>query len=142
MENLIEIQIIEAVKKMLAGRVNEVLSNWQTIIPLFEFSHFQGMTAVVPVVGLISCERSEKERIIQIDAYSLTVSLSVPETPESELYCYGYSAAVDKAMKENPTLGGIVDRAIINGKKFVPPKKANCGQDWELIITLRITVEC
>ena len=141
MENLIEVQIVEAVRGLLVGRVNEILNNWQNLIPLFEFSHFHGMTAVVPTIALNSCERSEKERIIQIDAYSLTVSLSVPETPESELYCYGYSAAVDKAIKENPTLGGVVDRAVINGKKFIPPKRANCGQDWELIISLRITAE-
>jgi len=141
MENLIEVQIIEAVRGLLKGRVNEILNNWQNLIPLFEFSNFQGMTAVVPVVGLISCERSEKERIIQVDAFTLTISITVPETQDSELFCYGYSAAVDKAMKENPTLGGIVDRAVITGKKFVPPKKANCGQDWELVISLRITVE-
>ncbi len=141
MENLIELQILEAVRGLLTGRVNEVLNNRQSLIPLFEFSFFQGMTAVVPVVTLSSCERTEKERIIQVDAYSLSISLSIPETPESELYCYGYSVAVDKAMKENPTLGGIVDKAVVSGKKFVPPKKANCGQEWEVVITLRITKE-
>ena len=112
MENLIEVQIIEAVRGLLKGRVNEILNNWQNLIPLFEFSNFQGMTAVVPVVGLISCERSEKERIIQVDAFTLTISITVPETQDSELFCYGYSAAVDKAMKENPTLGGIVARSV------------------------------
>jgi len=141
MENLIEVQIIEAVKKLLTGRVNEVLSNWQSIIPLFEFSDYQGMTAVVPVVGLISCERTEKERIIRVDAFALTISITVTETADSELFCYAYSAAVDKVVRENPTLGGIVDRAVVSGKKYVPPKKANCGQGWEVVITLRITAE-
>ena len=141
MEKLIEVQIVEAVRGLLVGRVNEVLSNWQTIIPLFEFSEYQGMTAVVPVVGVISCERSEKERIIRVDAFALTIAITVPETADSELFCYAYGSAVDKVVRENPTLGGIVDRAVVSGRKYTPPKKANCGQGWEVVISLRITVE-
>ena len=36
---------------------------------------------------------------------------------------------------------GVADRVTITNKKYVPPKKANCGMDWELIISMRITVE-
>jgi hypothetical protein len=90
---------------------------------------------------MAGCEQSEKERIIRLDVYMLTVAFSLPEIPESELYCYAYSAAVAKALNEDVTLGGIVDRVSITGKKYVPPKKAGCGQGWELIISLRITVE-
>jgi len=140
-EKLIELQIISAVKDILLGRVNEVLGEWQFIIPIFEFSEYQGRTAVVPVISLASCERTEKERIIRLDAYTLTITLTLQETPETELYCYAYTAAVCKALKENPTLGGIADRAEITGKKYVPPKKLNCGNDWEVVITLRVTVE-
>jgi hypothetical protein len=83
----------------------------------------------------------EKERIIILDAYSLSITFSLPETPESELFCYAYSAAVCKALQENPTLGGVADRAVMIAKKYIPPKKINCGQGWELVLTLRITVE-
>jgi hypothetical protein len=38
-------------------------------------------------------------------------------------------------------LGGIVDKAVITGKKYNPPKFQNCGEGWELVITLRITIE-
>jgi hypothetical protein len=137
----IEQKIIEAIRGLLTGRVNEVLENWQFLIPLFEISEFQGMSAVVPVISLSGCERTEKERIIRLDAYSMTISFTLHETPESELYCYGYSAAVCKALKENPTLGGVVDSVAVTGKKYTPPKKAYGGNEWEVVLTLRITVE-
>jgi len=138
---IIEEAITGAIKQLLAGRVNEVLNNWQGLIPLFEFSNYQGMTAVVPVVALVSCERTEKERIIFLDAYSLTITLNVPGNEDSELFCYGYTAAVCKALGENPTLGGVADRVTVSGKKYVPPKAVNCGQDWQVVISLRVTVE-
>jgi hypothetical protein len=48
---------------------------------------------------------------------------------------------VCKALGENPTLGGIVDRAVVTAKKYTPPKKAYGGNEWEVVISLRITVE-
>jgi hypothetical protein len=110
-------------------------------IPLIEFGNYTGSTAIVPVISLVTCERSEKERIVLQDAYSLTITFDVPDIPESELFCYTYSAGVCKALGENTTWDSAVERAVITSKKFVPPKKTNCGQDWELVITLRITVE-
>jgi len=137
----IEQRIIEAVRKLLSGQVNEILSKWEFLIPVVEFSNFANRHTVVPVVSLVSCERTEKERIIRLDAYSLSISFSLPETQETELYCYGYASAVCKAIGENPTLGGVVDRAVISGKKYIQPKKPGCGEDWEMVISLRVTVE-
>ena len=136
----IEQQIIDAVRKMLTGRVNELLGDAEFVIPLIEFGNYSG-NVVVPAATLFSCERSEKERIIKLDAYSLTITFTLPETPDSELHCYVYAWAVCKAFEENITLGGVVDRAVISGKKYIQPKKANCGQGWEVVLTLRITVE-
>jgi len=141
MSEFVEQKIIEAVKELLTGRVNEVLGNWQFMFGIFEDSEFKSNTSIVPVVKLSGCERTEKERIICINAYSLTISLTVPETADSEFFCYGYSSAISKALGENPTLGGIVNRAIVTDTKYIPPKVANCGQDWQVIITLRVTVE-
>jgi hypothetical protein len=45
------------------------------------------------------------------------------------------------ALKENPTLGGVVDRAGVTGKKYTPPKKPHCGEGWGITITLRVMVE-
>jgi hypothetical protein len=141
MKVFIEQQIIEAVRKLLSGRVNEILSKWEFLIPVVEFSNFANRHTVAPAVSLVSCERTEKERIIRLDAYSLSISFTLPETQETELYCYGYAAAVYKAIGENPTLGGVVDRAVISSKKYSQPKKPGCGEDWEMVITLRVTVE-
>ena len=55
--------------------------------------------------------------------------------------CYAYAGAVGKAVFDDSTLGGIVDRVVITGKKFVPPKSTHCGDGWGLVISLRITVE-
>jgi hypothetical protein len=137
----IEQEILTAVKRMLTGRVNELLGTVQYAIPIVEIGNYAGATVVSPTVVLASCERSEKERIIKLDAYSLTLTFALPETPDSEIHCYVYAWAVCKALEDNSTLGGVVDKAVITGKKYIKPNKADCGQGWEIILTLRITVE-
>jgi len=137
----IEQQIIDAVRKLLAGKVNEKLNNWNFFFPLIEFSAYSGSNAIAPVISLSSCELTEKERIIRQEAYSLTITFSVPETTDSELSCYAYANAFGFVLNEDVTLGGVADRAVITSKKYVPPKKPNCGIEWETIITLRVTVE-
>jgi len=140
-EDLIEHQIIVAVRYVLKERINQVLLDIRFPIPPVEFMDYCGDSAVTPIVTLSLCERTEKERIIRLDAYSITVTFTLPETPESEKYCYVYSGAVSRAVYDNPTLGGIADRAVITGKKYLSPKKANCGEGWRLEITMRVTVE-
>jgi hypothetical protein len=137
----IEQEIKNAVQRLLTGRVNELLGTVQYATPIVEIGNYGGGSVVVPVVSLASCERSEKERIIKLDAYSLTITFSLADTPDSELHCYVYAWAVCKALEENSTLGGIVDRAVIIGKKYIQPKKLNCGQELELVLNLRVTVE-
>jgi hypothetical protein len=137
----IEQQIINAVRKLLTGKVNEKLNNWNFFFPLIEFSNYGGASAIVPVISLSSCEQSEKERVIRQDAYTLTITFSVPETADSELSCYAYANVFGIVLGEDVTLGGVADRAVITNKKYVPPKKPNCGMEWELVITLRVTVE-
>jgi len=139
MEKFIEQRIIEAVKNLLTGRVNEIFSNYDVLTPIIEFGKYN--SAVVPVITLNSCETTEKERIIRLDAYSLSITFSVPDSPDSEIFCYGYNHVFCKALNENPTLGGVVDRAVVTSKKYTPPKVAGCGQEWQVVITLRITVE-
>ena len=141
MKDLVEPRIIEAVRKLLCGRVNEMLGEMECPIPLIDFSDYRGGAVVVPVINLVSCERTEKERIIRLDAYSLTITFSLHEMPESELHCYAYSGAVSRAFYDDPTLGGVADKAEITGKKYIQPKKPNCGEGWELVISLRLTVE-
>jgi len=141
MENFIELQIIDAVRGLLLGKVNELLGDLGFFIPLIEFGNYNGTDVVVPMVSLSTCERSEKDRLILLDAYSVSITFSLPDTEENEFNCYAYSAVVGKALELNPTLGGIVERAVITGKKYIEPKKQGCGQEWQLNITLRVTVE-
>jgi hypothetical protein len=90
---------------------------------------------------LSTCERSEKERIIRLDAYTLTITLNIPEHPEGERNCYAYASSVATALQENPTLGGIASRAVLAGKKYTPPKQSGTREGWAVILTLRLTVE-
>ena len=139
--NFIEQQIIKAVRELLSGRVNEIFKDWELLVPVIEFGNIGSRFAAAPVVSLSGCERSEKERILLIDAYSLSISLTLQEHEEGELYCYAYASAFEKALGEDVTLGGIVNRAVITGKKYMPPKNLHCGEGWGLFLTLRITVE-
>ena len=137
----IEEQIISAIRDVLKERINSMLCNMRFSVPPIEFGDYHGGTAVVPVISLSTCERTEKERIIRLDAYSVTVNFTLPDTPESENQCYAYSGAVSKAIYDNPTLSGVADRAVVVGKKYLSPKKPNCGDGWQLVISIRITVE-
>ena len=137
----IEQKIINAVKKLLIGNFNAYLLQLDYQIPVVEFGIFRGVNVIAPLISLASCEQSEKERIVKQDVYSMSVTFPVLDTVESELFCYAYADAFCKALGDDVTLGGVADRAVITAKKYVPPKKANCGMEWELIIFLRVTVE-
>jgi hypothetical protein len=136
----IEEILLNSVKSLLAGRVNELLGKMEYPIPPIEFGTYRG-SSVVPVISLSTCERNEKERIIRLDAYTLTITLSIPEGPDSERNCYAYAASVITALGEDPTLGGVVDWAELTGKKYSPPKYAGTGADWGITLTLRAAVE-
>jgi hypothetical protein len=137
----IEEKILNSVKKFLSGQVNELLGEIEYPIPPIEFGNYWGGSVIAPVIALSTCERTEKERIIRLDAYTLTITFTVPEYPEGKRNCYAYASSVDTALRENPTLGGIVDRVILTGKKYIPPKQSGTGDDWTVVLTVRIVVE-
>jgi hypothetical protein len=141
MDLYIEEKLLNSVKKLLLGRVNELLRETEHPIPPIEFGSYRGGSVVVPVISLSACERSEKERIVRLDAYTLTVTFTVPEWPEGERNCYAYASTVAAALKENPILGGVVDRAELAGKKYAPPKQSGTGGEWELELKIRVLVE-
>ena len=141
MKDFVETRIIKAIRGLLTGRVNEILRDDEFTVPIIEIGEYGCGYAVAPVIALSSCEKTEKERIIRLDAYSITITFDLPETFEAESQCYAYTAAVCMALKENPTLGGIADRAVVTGEKYTAPKKPHCGEGWRLAISLRVTVE-
>jgi hypothetical protein len=137
----IEEILLNSVKKLLSGRVNELLGDMEYPIPPVEFGSYRGGSIVSPVITLSTCERSEKERIVRLDAYTLTIAFTLPEHPAGERNCYAYTAAIGRALSEDPALGGAAGRAVLTGKKYTPPKQNGTGGDWEVILTLRVTVE-
>jgi hypothetical protein len=142
----IEENIINSVKKLFSGRVNELLGETEFPIPPVEFGSYRGGSVVSPVIGISTCERTEKERIIRLDAYSLTIAFTVPEHPSDqrsvgERNCYAYASTVATALLENPTLGGAASRAVLTGKKYSPPKHPGTEEGWEVTLTLRVTLE-
>jgi hypothetical protein len=137
----IEENIINSVKTVLSGRVNELLGETEYPIPPVEFGDYRGGSVVVPVIGLSTCERSEKERIIRLDAYTLTITFAVPEHPEGERNCYAYAGVVATALRENPTLGGMAERAVLAGKKYAPPKHPGAGEEWEVELKIHVLVD-
>jgi hypothetical protein len=141
MKDFVEQRIKAAVRRLLSGQVNELLGEMESPIPPVEIGNYRGGSAVVPVIALSACERTEKERIIRLDAYTLTIAFAVPEHADSELLCYAYAAAVDRALAEDPALGGVAERAVLTGKKYVEPKTPQCGDCWNVVLTLRITAE-
>jgi hypothetical protein len=141
----IEEILLNSVKKLLTGRVNELLAETEYPIPLIEFGGCRGGSAVVgacrPATALSTCERSEKERIIRLDAYTLAITFTVPEHPDGERNCYAYAGAVAAALLDNPTVGGIASRAELTGETYAPPKQSGAGGDWGVTLTLRLIVE-
>ena len=141
MKEFVEQRIISAVRNLLNVQVNNYLKELQFVVPLVELGNYSGADVVSPVVSLSVCEQTEKERIIRQEVYSVTITFNLPETMESELHCYAYSGAVAKALYDNPTLGGVVNRAVVTGKKYNFPKKQHNGEGYGLVVTLRLTVE-
>jgi len=137
----IEQKIINAIKSLLTGKFNEYLREFNFQIPVVEFGIFRGVNVIAPLISLSSCEQTEKERIVKQDTYSVTVTFPVLDTVESELFCFAYADAFSKTLGDDVTLGGVADRSVITNKKYMPPKKTGCGMDWEVVISLRITVE-
>jgi hypothetical protein len=137
----IEEKLLNSLKKLLSGRVNELLGETEYPIPPIEFGSYRGGSVVSPAIALSACERSEKERIVRLDAYTLTITFAVPEHPEGERNCYAYASSVATALGEDPALGGVADRVELTGKKYTPPKHPGTGEGWEIVLTLRIIVE-
>jgi hypothetical protein len=133
----VEERILGAVWVLVLDGVNDELLKMDDDVPELEMRGgcLAGAAYVKhPVrgtVGLEAVERTEKERIVRLDAYRVIVTLNA-----SERYCYRYAYALEKAIENDVTLGGIVERVLFEKKVY---KKTLNGMD--AVFTLRITVE-
>jgi hypothetical protein len=132
----VEERIIGAVWELLLCGVNEVLGSIDDDVPLLERrgSAIAGDYAKRPVsgsVGLVKVERTEKERIVRLDAYRVVVTINA-----SERDCYRYAYALEKAIENDVTPGGVAENVLFEKKVYAP--KTHLA---EAAFTLRITVE-
>jgi hypothetical protein len=137
----IEEELLGYFFRILDDRVNNTLEELELKVPRLEIGGRSMREAVCPDIYITGCERTEKERIIRMDGYSVTLTFPVPESDEADLYCYAYAAAFEKALDANPSLSGFASRAVITGKKYIRPKKPGCGEEWKLVLSVRVTVE-
>ena len=139
----VEEMIVNGVKRLLVKDVNKLLEGLDFHVPCFEFGNHGGREAVVPGVALSSCERTEKERVVFVDAYAVEITVPVEDIwgCDGERLVFSYGAAIDGAVRLNGSLDGTVSRVVITGKEFIPPKKPRCGDCWVLVMRLRVTVE-
>jgi hypothetical protein len=141
----IEQRIIEAVKALLVTRVNELLEEAPYAAPLIEFSKKKGAEyyMISPDIQLTEGEQSEKDRIVKLFVYTLIIAFTVWEEPieenAGERKCYGYAAAVDEALLEDRTLGGIAERAALVKKTYKAPITGK--RNWEVMLEIKVTVE-
>jgi len=126
----IEESIQGGIECLLVGRFNELLGDVPRAVPLFELGGILPYS-VNPCILLVACERTEKERIVLVDAYAVTVSFDVPERDDTRL-CYAYAAAIETALAEDSTLGGVVDRVLATKKTYI---------DFRVALALRVIVE-
>jgi hypothetical protein len=138
----IEEIIINSLKSLLAGRVNELLGEAEFLIPPIEFTHKlnEGYYSITPELAIATCERSEKDRVVLLDAYKVIITFTCPEQ-NGERNSYTYAGAVDRALREDSTLGGTADYALLVKKEYKAPKRPGTGERWEAVLTLRISVE-
>jgi hypothetical protein len=142
-----EENIINSLKSLLSGRVNELLGEVEFLIPPVEFTHKPngGYYATTPELAISTFERSEKDRIVLLDAYKVTITFTMPEQSDrrsaGERNCYAYAGAIDRALRDDSTLGGIVDNALLVKKDYKGPKRPGTGEGWEAVLTLRVTAE-
>ena len=103
-----EEKVKHGIRRLLVDDVNTLLGGLCFHIPLLEFGTHSGREFAVPAVRLSACELTEKERIVFVNAYAVEITIPVDDLAEwdGELLMYTYGAAIRRAVRLNPSLGG------------------------------------
>jgi hypothetical protein len=133
-----EEMLLEMTAELLSGGVNFYLNELDETVPLFEIDgqHKLGAYGVKPDIDISDCELSEKERVIRLQAYTLTITFCVKSFEHKRLL-YIYAYAIEKAIACDPTFGGVADRVALIHKKY---SKRDAGM-WEIAISVRAVIE-
>jgi hypothetical protein len=128
----VEERIIGAVWGLLLGGVNEVLAEIDDFVPPVERPG-AGLAARPArcAVEIAAVERTEKERIVRLDACRVKIMITAFESD-----CYRYAYALEKAIDRDFTLGGVVENVLFEKKVYT--QKTHLV---EAEFGLRITVE-
>jgi hypothetical protein len=133
--------ITVAVKRLLRVEANKLLEEIEYPIPIIGFRRSTRGDVAIPGIVIFPCERTEKESIMNLLAYTVIIAIPVQDTDDSILHTFMYYAAVTKAFSDNNTLGRCVESGVIIEERIIPPKKLHNDEDWKVIITLRLSVE-
>jgi len=136
----IEEMIIDAVWDFLKGKVNQMIVTEVTATQLPVIWNTKKKGTVVPVVTVRTCKGTKKEKDINLDAYSVKISFTIPEGPLTELHCYYYGYAICVALIKDFTLNGNVLFMGVNENNFISTSKIACDEDREFTIRLRALI--
>ena len=139
--DIIKEKLIAVIQDLLTDKVNEILSDMQFPIPLIDFSNNGTDKVIIPSLTLTSCDFAEKEYAMGLCTYLLNITFDVSDMKDSELCYYVYAAAVEKAIKEDVTLGGFAKLVVFSGKKYDLLQKTLAGEKKEVLLYYQITVD-
>jgi hypothetical protein len=133
-----EEMLLEMTAELLGGAVNFYLNELDEAVPQFEIDvrHKLGGYGVVPDIDISECELSDKERVIKLQAYTLKISFCVKGS-ENKRLLYVYAYAIEQAINDDVTFGGVADRVMLTHKKF---NQVN-ADTWEIVLSVRATIE-
>jgi hypothetical protein len=129
--------LLEMTAELLTGAVNYYLSEFDVAVPQFETDSPRrlGAFGVRPEIEIAECELSDKERIIKLEAYTLKTSFQVKGL-DNKNHIYYYALAIQKAIDDDVTFGGVADRVTLTRKKYTQRDGM-----WDVVLTLRATLE-
>jgi hypothetical protein len=132
----IEEKILGGVWELVLNGVNDALESIDDDVPAVErrgdcLAGDYVKRRMNGTVGMKAVQRTEKERIVRLDAYAVEVTFNA-----SLEDCYRYAYALDKAIEADATLGGLADRVLFVKKVY---NKGIYG--CEAVFSLRVTVE-
>jgi hypothetical protein len=91
-------------------------------------------------LSIADAETEEKDRIVKVNRYALCATIAASGR-DADRQCYRYGAAVERALRESPTLGGIASYSTLTRKVYTFPKIAESGEPYRLTLTIAVTVE-
>ena len=137
----IEEAMIEAVKGLLLVGVNELLGTLDEPVSMVNFNKNSPNDVLMPIISASPCEQTKKERLAHLEEYNVHITIPIRDSRDGFFYSWTYFCVLSKVFTDNRTLGGIVVCTEITERRIRPPVKKYNRDKWEVIYTLRATVD-